>query len=150
MFLKPVFSSVLPHTIMIHKSQSRKPKSKCLLFRKCGYLCTSVSLCIYRVTILYGFWLKVVRHPDGLWNGALLRPWWKSCSGLWCDVTSIFYTSGADGVHLSAGAQDGHGDRCQVERCPDLLCRWMETHINLLYAVQMWTINLLTTIQQQH
>lgn len=40
-----------------------------------------------------------------------------------CDMMAVFSTPGVDGVHLSAGAEDGNRGQCQVERCPDRLYR---------------------------
>lgn len=91
-------------------------------------------------------WLEEVRYHvgyegDGCWNH-------DENPALVCDTMVISSSTGADWVYLSAGADDGN--QCQVEFCPNCLYRWMEPHINLLYAQQMWIIKVLTIIQQQH
>lgn len=91
-----------------------------------------LCLCIYCVTILFGCWSHDESPPPV------------------CDMMAVFSTAGVDGVHLSAGAEDGNSGQCQVERCPHCLYRWMELHINLLYTLEMWTIKVLTIIHLQH
>lgn len=66
----------------------------------------------------------------GLQGSWLLQLWWKSCPSV-SDLMTVFYTTGADGVHMSAGAEDGNSGQCQVERCPNCLHRWLEPNINL-------------------
>lgn len=56
---------------------------------------------------------------------------------------ALFSTAGADAVHLSAGAEDGNGVKCQVERCPGSVSRW--AHLNVLHApagcaIKVWSI----------
>lgn len=55
----------------------------------------------------------------------------------------LFSTAGADAVHLSAGAEDGNGVKCQVEHCPCSLSRWAElnvSHAPAACAIKVWTV----------
>lgn len=38
-------------------------------------------------------------------------------------IKTLFPTTGADAVHLSAGAEDRNGVKCQVERCSGSVSR---------------------------
>lgn len=56
---------------------------------------------------------------------------------------ALFSTAGADAVHLSAGAEDGNGVKCQVEHCPGSLSRWAELnalHAPAACAIKVWTM----------
>lgn len=77
-----------------------------------------LCFCFCCVTILCGFGLRKsdsMRVTTVLVARAMM-PW---CATL----MTVFYTAGVDGVHLSAGAEDGNSGQCQVERCPDRLYR---------------------------
>ena len=67
------------------------------------------------------FWLEEVRHHegyegDGRWSH-------DESPVLKCDMMAVFPSTGVDGVHLSARAENGNSGQCQVERCPDHLYR---------------------------
>lgn len=91
-----------------------------------------ICLCIYCITILCGLaWRSEI--SCGLWGWWWLKPWLKSCPGVWYD--GYISSTGVVWVYLSAGAEDGN--RCQVEFCSDCLYRWMEPGIDLLYTLQI-------------
>lgn len=75
-----------------------------------------LCFCIYCVTIFCGFGFKksdIMRVMRVRVAGATMK----------CDMIAVFSTTGVDGVHLSAGAEDGNSVQCQVEHCPDRLYR---------------------------
>lgn len=74
-----------------------------------------LSLCVYCATILCGFGVK---KTDMRVTAVV-----DESPALVCDMMAVFSTTGVDGVHLSAGAEDGNSGQCQVERCPDCLHR---------------------------
>lgn len=102
-------------------------------------------LCLYCVSIfLCGFGFERAAHREG---EAAMRGW-GSCLALWCDgcifrrrswwSTSVSWSRRWEQRPVPSGA------------LPQLPLQVNGVDINLLYALQMWTIKVLTIIQQQH
>lgn len=73
----------------------------------------------------------------------VLKPQWKP-------IVPPCSTTGADAVHLSAGAEDGNGVRCQVEHCPGSISRWVELQMNLLHASAERAIKVWPMVPWKH